>query len=76
MIGPLCILEGRNKSYMKVLDVNISKFLVSKILCLRGSVGRAVDFRSRGPGFDSRPSFLKVWAKKFLPWEDFNSWFS
>ena len=36
----------------------------------------AVDIRSRGPGFDSRQSFLKVWAKKFLQLKDFKSWFS
>ena len=53
-----------------------SKTFGPLFFCLRGSVGRAVDFRSRGPAFDSRPSFLKVWGKKFLPWEDFNSWFS
>ena len=53
-----------------------SKIFDPKIFRLHGSIGRAVDFRSRGPWFDSRLSFLKVWAKKFLPWEDFNSWFS
>ena len=36
---------------------------VQKIFLPGGSVGRAVAFESKGPGFDSRPGFLKVWAK-------------
>ena len=53
-------------------ELEIAKFF-AKIFCLRGSIGRAVDFRPKGPWFDPTPGFLKVWLKKFLAWEDFIS---
>ena len=40
-----------------------TKIFGPKIFFPSGSVGRAVAFESKGPGFDSLPGFLKVWAK-------------
>ena len=31
--------------------------------------------KSKSPVFNDPSGFLKVWGTKFLPWEDFNSWF-
>ena len=47
-----------------------------EIFLPNGVVGKVVDFRSKGPGFNPQSGFLKVWWKKFLTWKDFHLWFS
>ena len=48
-----------------IAELDIAKFICAKISCLRGSIGRVVDFRPKGPRFNPTPGFLKVWLKNF-----------
>ena len=50
MNGPLCSLEGRNKSYMKVLDVHISKFLAPKSLAFVDQLAERLTSNPKDPG--------------------------
>ena len=45
--------------------------LWTKIILCCGVVCRAVGFRSKAPRLKLPSRFLKVWWKKFLPWEDY-----
>ena len=47
-----------------IAEIKIAKNFSAKTFCLRGSIGRAVDFRPNGPRFDPTPGFLRVWLKK------------
>ena len=43
-------------------ELDTFKF-IPEISCLRGSIGKAIDFRPKSPQIDPTLGFLKVWLK-------------